>query len=127
MRDGEEQNQTVMDMAASPQQSNMIDIPPPSYRDVMQDPGPAPAQLYNVEFGPEPLQLPCWSCHRQVEEFTICITFIDKVDLDFDCSSTVVQLVLLYVNCYCIFLKGYDNTYKENVLDAGSRPKTKVE
>ena len=62
-----QQQLEMMDMAL-PLQSSMI--PPPSYSEIMVDtstvPEP-PAGLYYVEFGPEPLQLTCWSCHSLVK------------------------------------------------------------
>ena len=85
MRNG---NDMVIDMAPPPeqfnmvnmsqhQQSNMNNIPPPSYSEVMLDTVPEPqdskkldmivkASYNHVEFGPEPLKLTCWSCHKRV-------------------------------------------------------------
>ena len=62
-----------------PQQMVDLDQPPPDYDEVMAGPLPLPGPmgsppvfqkplggLPGVEFGPEPVQLSCWSCHRQV-------------------------------------------------------------
>ena len=55
-----------------PQETNMMDIPPPSYSVVMlgpaDDPGPPPSVLIErpAVLGREALQVTCSSCHKQV-------------------------------------------------------------
>ena len=61
-------------MIAPPQQPYMIAMPPPDYDEIMRGSAPLPAPvsqkplvgLPGLEFGAEPVQLNCWSCHRQV-------------------------------------------------------------
>ena len=76
MSDGEKQHHMMMmDTSLPPaQQSNMMAIPPPNYGEAVSAPVAGAALVYqkplgvfpDVEFGSEPVQLSCWSCHREV-------------------------------------------------------------
>ena len=84
MSEGEKQHHMVM-MDTSPppaQQYNMMSIPLPNYGEAVPAPvalsGPTGAASVlqkplgvfpGLEFGSEPLQVSCWSCHRQVTHF----------------------------------------------------------
>merc|ERR1712088_634089 len=74
---------------------------PPSYGEAFHGPVPLPgprvaapviqmrpAALPGVEFGPEPVQLSCWSCHRQI------VT---------DVSSEMTSSGMCFAFCCCIF------------------------
>merc|ERR550519_837362 len=65
----------MMDTSPPPvQQSNMMAIPPPNYGEAVSAPVAGAALVYqkplgvfpDVEFGSEPVQLSCWSCHREI-------------------------------------------------------------
>merc|ERR1712110_409802 len=66
-------------MMAPPQQQYMMAMPPPDYEEAMRGPVPLPgprdaapvsqkplAGLPGLQFGSEPVQLSCSSCHRQI-------------------------------------------------------------
>merc|ERR1711990_1058408 len=81
MSEGKKQHHVMMmetPPATAPAQQHVM-MPPPSYGEAVPGPVPLPgpgvaapviqmrpAALPGVEFGPEPVQLSCWSCHRQI-------------------------------------------------------------
>ena len=96
------QQQLEMIDMASPQQSSMKNIPPylPSYSELMVDIDTLPdlpAGLYHSEFGPEPLQLTCWSCHSRVK---LSLLFIQHALKGMILDTIYRNLIFINTGCH---------------------------
>ena len=83
-----------------PQETNMMDIPPPSYSVVMlgpaDNPGPPPSVLIErpAVLGREALQVTCSSCHKQVTLHT---------STNGGCQYENIFSIILFTISYLIF------------------------